>query len=53
MLKKNSVSGTGVVQEIALDDKVIDKLFIKEGKIVKSINPYNSNILLGSILRIV
>jgi len=31
MLKKNSVSGTGVVQEIALDDKVIDKLFIKEG----------------------
>ena len=31
MLKKNSVSGTGVVQEIGLDDKLIDKLFIKEG----------------------
>jgi len=28
MLKKNSVSGTGVVQEIALDDRVIDKPYI-------------------------
>jgi hypothetical protein len=42
MLRKNSASYPGVDHETTLDDKVIDKLFIKEG-----------NIFLGSISRIV
>ena len=29
-----NLGGTGVVQEISLDDKLIDKLYIKEGKII-------------------
>jgi len=32
MLRKNSASYPGVAQEIILDDRVIDKLYVKEGE---------------------
>jgi len=47
---KNSLGGTGVVQELTLDDRLIDKLFIKGGKI-KTYTFIGADYLTGLILR--
>ena len=42
MSKKCIAGSTGVTQEISLDDRVIDKLFIKESKLLEFIKMFNS-----------